>query len=78
MQITTANVQAPATPTSTQSQQLLKAEQLDQLVAPIALYGNSGVLTFVVNHAGTMFQKDLGERTAKLAQRMTAFNLDQT
>jgi hypothetical protein len=48
------------------------------LVAYPAEYGNSGVMTFVVNHAGTVFQKDLGERTAKLAARMTSFNPDQT
>jgi DUF2950 family protein len=48
------------------------------LVAYPAEYGNSGVMTFVVNHAGTVFQKDLGERTEKLAERMTSFNPDQT
>jgi hypothetical protein len=48
------------------------------LVAYPAEYGNSGVMTFVVNHAGAVFQKDLGERTEKLAERMTAFNPDQT
>jgi DUF2950 family protein len=48
------------------------------LVAYPAEYGNSGVMTFVVNYAGTIFQKDLGERTEKLAQRMTSFNPDQT
>ena len=48
------------------------------LVAYPAEYGNSGVMTFVVNYAGTVFQKDLGERTAKLAERMTSFNPDQT
>ena len=48
------------------------------LVAYPADYGNSGVMTFVVNYAGTVFQKDLGERTAKLAERMTSFNPDQT
>lgn len=47
------------------------------LVAYPAQYGNSGVMTFVVNYAGTVFQKDLGKRTAKLAKRMTAFNPDQ-
>ena len=41
------------------------------LVAYPAEYGNSGVMTFIVNYAGTVFQKDLGERTAKLAERMT-------
>ena len=48
------------------------------LVAYPAEYGNSGVMTFVVNYAGTDFQKDLGERTARLAERMTSFNPDQT
>jgi hypothetical protein len=48
------------------------------LVAYPAEYGNSGVMTFLVNHAGAVFQKDLGERTAKLAERMTSFNPDQT
>jgi hypothetical protein len=48
------------------------------LVAYPAEYGNSGVMTFVVNYAGTVFQKDLGERTAKLAERMTSFDPDQT
>ena len=48
------------------------------LVAYPAEYGNSGVMTFVVNYAGTVFQKDLGERTAKIAGRMTEFNPDQT
>jgi hypothetical protein len=33
-------------------------------------------MTFVVNYSG--FQKDLGERTARIAERMTAFNPDQT
>jgi hypothetical protein len=48
------------------------------LVAYPAEYGNSGVMTFLVNYAGTVFQKDLGERTAPIAGRMTSFNPDQT
>ena len=48
------------------------------LVAYPAEYGNSGVMTFLVNHAGQVFQKDLGERTARIAERMTSFNPDQT
>jgi Protein of unknown function (DUF2950) len=48
------------------------------LVAYPAEYGNSGVMTFLVNHAGVVFQKDLGKRTAKIAERMTSFNPDQT
>jgi Protein of unknown function (DUF2950) len=48
------------------------------LVAYPAEYGNSGVMTFMVNYAGTVFQKDLGERTTKIAERMASFNPDQT
>ena len=48
------------------------------MVAYPAEYRNSGVVTFVVNHAGTVFQKDLGPNTAQLAERMTSFNPDQS
>ena len=48
------------------------------LVAYPAEYRNSGVMTFIVNHSGTVFQKDLGPRTAELAERMTAFNPDSS
>jgi Protein of unknown function (DUF2950) len=48
------------------------------LVAYPAEYRNSGVMTFIINHAGTVFQKDLGPNTSKLAERMTSFNPDKT
>jgi len=48
------------------------------LVAYPAEYGNSGVMTFIVNHAGDVFQKDLGPGTAKIAGRMSAYNPDKT
>jgi Protein of unknown function (DUF2950) len=48
------------------------------LVAYPAEYGNSGVMTFVVNHNGTIWQKDLGTQTAQFAERMTSYNPDQT
>ena len=48
------------------------------LIAYPAEYGNSGVMTFIVNHKGTVFQKDLGADTAKLAEAMTSFNPDKT
>ena len=38
MPMATARAQTPASPTSAQSEQLFKAEELDQLVSPIALY----------------------------------------
>jgi DUF2950 family protein len=48
------------------------------LVAYPAEYGNSGVMTFVVNHVGTVYQKDLGERTTAIAKEMTSFDPDQS
>jgi hypothetical protein len=46
------------------------------LIAYPAEYGNSGVMTFIVNHSGVVFQKDLGPKTARIAPRMTAFDPD--
>jgi hypothetical protein len=48
------------------------------LIAWPAEYGNSGVMTFVANHAGMVYQKDLGDYTMKLVQRMNWFDPDQT
>ena len=48
------------------------------LVAYPAEYRNSGVMTFIVNHSGDVFQTDLGANTAKVAERMTSFNPDST
>ena len=46
------------------------------VVAYPAIYGNSGVMTFVVNHEGVVYEKDLGKDTAKTAKAMTAFDPD--
>ncbi|MBR0722579.1 DUF2950 domain-containing protein [Bradyrhizobium manausense] len=48
------------------------------LIAWPAEYGNSGIMTFLVNHAGTVYQKDLGKRTAFTAERTTLFDPDET
>jgi hypothetical protein len=48
------------------------------LVAYPAVYRNSGVMTFIVNHNGVVFQKDLGRHTTRLAERMTSFNPDHS
>jgi hypothetical protein len=48
------------------------------LVAYPAAYRNSGVMTFLVNHDGTVFEKDLGPQTVKIAEEMTSFNPDST
>jgi len=44
------------------------------VVASPAKYGNSGVMTFLVNHDGVVFQKDLGKNTAKTANAMKAYD----
>jgi hypothetical protein len=46
------------------------------LLAYPAEYGNSGIMTFMVNHDGTVFQKDLGPRTSKIASRIDSFAPD--
>ncbi len=48
------------------------------LVAYPAEYRNSGVMTFIVNYAGTVFQKDLGPDTAQIAEKMTSFDPDSS
>jgi hypothetical protein len=35
-------------------------------------------MTFLVNHDGTVFEKDLGPQTDKVAKEMTSFNPDST
>lgn len=44
------------------------------LVAWPASYGNSGIMTFVTNQDGVVYQKDLGADTDKLAKAMTQFD----
>jgi hypothetical protein len=48
------------------------------VVAYPAQYGSSGIMTFIVNHDGVVYQKDLGPKTASVAQSMTKFNPDKT
>lgn len=47
------------------------------LVAWPAEYGATGVMTFLVNQDGVVFERDLGKDTNALAERMTAFNPDK-
>lgn len=48
------------------------------LAAYPAQYGNSGVMTFIVNKDGLVYQRDLGRNTSKTAQAMKTYNPDQT
>ena len=71
--------QGPAAPGGVQDY-VVKGKMIGgfALVAWPAEYGNSGVMTFIVNHNGTVYQKDLGQRTARVAAGMTAFNPDDS
>jgi hypothetical protein len=43
-------------------------------VAYPAEYGNSGVMTFIMNQSGLLLQKDLGQNTTETATAMTQFD----
>jgi hypothetical protein len=43
-----------------------------------AEYDNSGVMTFIVNHEGKVFQKNLGPNTPSIAKSMKEYNPDKT
>ena len=44
------------------------------VVAYPAEYANSGIMTFMVNHAGTVFEKDLGDMTPETARQIKVFS----
>jgi len=45
-------------------------------IAYPARYGASGIVSFLVNHDGVVYEKDLGKNTAAIAAKMTTFNTD--
>ena len=48
------------------------------LVAWPASYGETGIMTFIVNQQGRVYQKDLGPDTAKSASKVKAYDPDKT
>jgi hypothetical protein len=48
------------------------------LVAWPAEWGNTGVMTFIVNQQGKLYQKNLGFKTVKMAGAMTTYDPDDT
>jgi hypothetical protein len=48
------------------------------LIAFPAQYGVSGIMTFIVNHEGVVYQKDLGPDTAAMAEKMTRYDPDKS
>ncbi len=47
-------------------------------VAYPAEYRNSGVMTFLIDQNGVVFQKDLGPNTVEMGKAMTSYNPDKT
>jgi hypothetical protein len=47
-------------------------------VAYPAEYRSSGVMTFIVDKSGVIYEKDLGPNTTQLAQTMTVFDPDSS
>ena len=48
------------------------------LIAFPAQWGKSGVMSFIVNQQGKVFQKDLGPKTTDVARAITEYNPDKT
>ena len=48
------------------------------MVAYPAKYGSTGIMTFIVNQNGVVFQKDLGKNTARLAAALKLYNPDNS
>jgi hypothetical protein len=48
------------------------------LVAWPAEWGNTGVMTFIVNQQGKVYQKNLGPKTSKIAGAMTTYDPDDS
>jgi len=48
------------------------------LVAWPANYGSTGIMTFLVNKTGIVYQKDLGQNTERIASGYTAYDPDST
>jgi Protein of unknown function (DUF2950) len=46
------------------------------VIAYPAIYGTSGIMTFIINQDGTLYQRDLGRDTAKIAAKITTFDPD--
>jgi len=48
------------------------------MVAWPAQYGVTGVMSFIVNHDGVVFEQDLGKDTSAVVEKITSFNPDKT
>jgi Protein of unknown function (DUF2950) len=46
------------------------------VIAYPARYNASGIMSFMVNQDGIVYEKNLGKNTATIATRMTSYNPD--
>ena len=48
------------------------------LIAYPAKHKNSGVMTFIVNQSGVVYEKDLGPETSEIAANVKEYNPDKS
>lgn len=48
------------------------------LIAHPAQYGTTGVMTFIINQDGVVYEKNLGKNTEKTAEKITSFDPDKS
>ncbi|HWF18056.1 MAG TPA: DUF2950 family protein, partial [Verrucomicrobiae bacterium] len=48
------------------------------IVAYPVRWGESGIMTFIVNQDGTVYQRSFGDKTASVAERMKEYNPDSS
>ena len=71
--------QGPAAPGGAKSY-ISNGEMKDgfALIAYPAEYRKSGVMAFIVNHDGIVYERDLGEQTVEVASQTTQYNPDKS
>jgi hypothetical protein len=80
----TATTTACSSPRAERPRRRLRYVAKDQMIGGFAVvaypasYDNSGVMTFIVNHDGVVYQKDLGSDTAKTARAIERFDPDKS
>jgi hypothetical protein len=48
------------------------------IVASPASYRESGIMSFIMNREGVVYEKDLGEKTAEVAAAIDTYNPDES
>jgi hypothetical protein len=48
------------------------------MVAYPSQYGETGVMTFIINHNGKIYEKNLGKNSKSIGEKMLSFNPDKS